>query len=182
MLGGIPFQIITPSELGLKLDVAETGATYEENARIKALAYAEASGLLTLADDSGLEIDALNGEPGLRSSRYAGEGANDQDRVNLVLSKLKNVPWERRTARFRCVIVLAKSDQLLEYCFGECHGIIAFKPKGDKGFGYDPIFYFPELNKTMAELPEKIKNSISHRGRAAHEAKKKLLLLSSSGN
>jgi XTP/dITP diphosphohydrolase len=187
LLQGIPFHIVTPVELGLKLDVEETGATYAENARIKAQAFAEASGLLTLADDSGLDIDALSGEPGIRSSRYAGEGASDQDRIDLVLSRLAGVPREKRTAHFRCVIALAGTSQLagtdqwLEYCFGECHGIITFEPKGDKGFGYDPIFYFPDLGKTMAELPEDIKNTISHRGRATQEARKKLLALSPGG-
>jgi XTP/dITP diphosphohydrolase len=182
LLQGIPFELVTPLQTGLKLDVAETGTTYEENARIKALAYADASGILTLADDSGLEIDALNGEPGIRSSRYAGEGASDRDRINLVLNKLTGVPWEKRTARFRCVIVLARTHQLIDYCFGECHGTIAVEPKGNKGFGYDPIFYFPQLGRTMAELTDNVKNTISHRGKAAQEAKKKLMILTTGRN
>jgi len=175
LLRDIPFELITPAQAGIKLEVEETGSTFEENARLKAVAFAKASGLLTLADDSGLEVDALNGEPGIRSSRYAGEGATDSDRVNYLLAKLKDVPWEKRTARFRCVIAIAHPDGEVEYCYGKCDGVITFEPKGDEGFGYDPIFYFPELNKTMAELSIEIKNNISHRARAAREALKVLM-------
>jgi XTP/dITP diphosphohydrolase len=180
LLEGIPLGLTSPAEMGLKLDVAETGATYEENASIKALAYAGASGILTLADDSGLEVDALNGEPGVRSSRYAGEKAGDLDRINLLLSNLKDVPWEKRTAHFCCVIALALPDRILKFCYGECQGLVAFEPKGDKGFGYDPVFYFSEFGKTMAELPESLKNTVSHRARAAREAVKALVGLETS--
>jgi len=145
------------------MDVDETGATYRENARLKACALATQSGLLTLADDSGIEIDALNGAPGVMSARYAGENASDAERVNFLLSKLKDVPQEKRTARFYCVIAIAHPDGKVEYCDGECKGTIAFEPSGASGFGYDPVFYLPEFGKAMAELTAEIKNQISHR-------------------
>jgi XTP/dITP diphosphohydrolase len=174
LLKGLPYSLVTPKEMGIKLDVEESGSTYEENARIKAAAFAKASGLLTLADDSGLEVDALNSEPGIRSSRYAGEGAGDGQRVDFLLNKLKNVPEKQRTGRFRCVIALARPDGQIKYCEGICEGLITFAPIGEAGFGYDPIFYFPELNQTMAELSSEVKNHVSHRAHAA--AKARLLL------
>jgi XTP/dITP diphosphohydrolase len=174
LLKGLPYTLVTPKEMGIKLDVEESGSTYQENAGIKAAAFAEASGLLTLADDSGLEVDALNSEPGIRSSRYAGEGAGDSQRIDFLLSKLKNVPEKQRTGRFRCVIALARPNGQIKYCEGSCEGLITFAPIGKEGFGYDPIFYFPELNQTMAELPSEVKNHVSHRAHAA--AKARLLL------
>ena len=171
LLQGIPFELVTPQEMGIKSEVAETGTTYEENARLKACALSKESGLLTLADDSGLEVDALNGEPGVMSARYAGKNASDADRVKYLLSKIKDVPKEKRTARFRCVIAIAKPDDPVEFCEGECQGLIAFEPCGKNGFGYDPIFCFPKYGKTMAELAIDIKNRISHRGRAAQKAR-----------
>jgi XTP/dITP diphosphohydrolase len=170
LLQGLPFELVTPSSEGFQLEVAETGSTFAENARLKAVAFAQASELMTLADDSGLEVDALNGEPGVRSSRYAGEGATDQDRVKFLLAKLRDVPWEKRTAHFTCVIAIVLPDKSIQFCAGECRGLIAFEPQGAEGFGYDPIFYFPELQKTLAELPLEIKNSLSHRARAAQKA------------
>jgi len=167
LLQGLPYTLTTPGELGLKLDIEENGTTYRDNARLKAVAFAKASGLLTLADDSGLEVDALNGEPGIRSSRYAGEGATDSQRVNFLLNKLIKVPEEQRTGRFRCVIALARPDGRIEYCEGTCEGLLTLAPRGEEGFGYDPIFYFPELKRTMAELTSEVKNRISHRARAA---------------
>ena len=172
LLQGINFEVVTPAELNIRLEVDETGTTYEENALLKAVAFCKVSGLLTLADDSGIEVDALNGEPGIRSSRYAGENAKDSDRVNFLLNKLKDVPEEKRTAHFRCVITIASPDGRVEYCQGRCDGAIITAIRGNEGFGYDPIFYFPELGKTMAELPMNIKNSISHRALAAKEAVK----------
>jgi XTP/dITP diphosphohydrolase len=174
LLKGLPYSLVTLGELGMKLDVEESGTTYRENARIKAAAFAKASGLLTLADDSGLEVDALNGEPGIRSSRYAGEGAGDGQRVDFLLNKLKNVPEKQRTGRFRCVIALARPDGQVSYCEGSCEGLITFVPRGEAGFGYDPIFYFSGLKQTMAELSSDVKNRVSHRARAA--AKASLLL------
>ena len=175
LLAGIPFELVTPAEIGIVMDVDETGATYRENARLKACTLAAQSGLLTLADDSGIEIDALNGAPGVMSARYAGENASDAERVNFLLSKLKDVPQEKRTARFYCVIAIAHPDGKVEYCDGECKGTIAFEPSGASGFGYDPVFYLPEFGKAMAELTAEIKNQISHRARAAQKAKMLLL-------
>ncbi len=167
---GLPFDMVSPADEGISIEVEETGTTFEENARLKATILAEASGLLTLADDSGLEVDALDGEPGVRSARYAGEGASDRERIDYLLSRLVNVPWQDRTARFRCVIALAAPGGETEVCSGECRGYINFEPKGENGFGYDPVFYLPEMEKTMAEIPEEVKNRISHRAEAAAKA------------
>ena len=167
LLKGIPVQIVSLADQGISTVVDEVGETLEENAILKATALASESGLVALADDSGLEVDALNGEPGRLSARYAGEGASDLDRVNYLLSRLKDVPWEKRSARFRCVIALAMPSGEVKTCTGECRGFIALEPKGENGFGYDPVFYLPEFGKTMAELPSEIKNQVSHRARAA---------------
>jgi XTP/dITP diphosphohydrolase len=131
--------------------------------------------MMTLADDSGLEVDALSGEPGVFSARYAGVDATDADRLNYLLAKIKNVPWEKRTARFRCVIAIALPNGKIELCKGKCEGIITFEAKGTQGFGYDPIFYVPSFDKTMAELTFNEKNKISHRGIAAQKARKLLM-------
>ncbi len=171
---GISYQIVTPGEVGISLKVPETGDTLEENARQKAVAYAETSKLLTLADDSGLEVDALGGAPGVRSRRFAGKEASDEERMALLLEKLKGVEWEKRTARFRCVMAIAGPQKTVRLCEGECRGIIAFEPVGKSGFGYDPVFYLPELGKTMGELPPGVKNEISHRARAAQKAREVL--------
>jgi XTP/dITP diphosphohydrolase len=141
---------------------------------LKATALAAESGLLSLADDSGLEVDALGGEPGPRSHRFAGEGASDEDRINYLLAQLKDIPTGKRTARFRCVIAIAIPDGKVHTCSGECPGFITTEPKGSHGFGYDPVFYLPELGKTMAELTLEEKNKISHRARAAEKAREVL--------
>ena len=177
LLRGIPQKLVIPEEVGIVMDVEETGKSFEENARIKAIAFAEKSNLLTLADDSGLEVDALGGEPGTMSARYAGKGATDRQRVEFLLSKLKGVPWKKRTARFRCVIAIARPGREVTFCDGKCEGIIAFEPRGDNGFGYDPIFYFPDLNKTMAQLPSKVKSRVSHRGQATKKAVEILIMM-----
>jgi XTP/dITP diphosphohydrolase len=178
LLRGIPYDLVTPGDVGIATVVEETGDTLEENARLKAVILCRESGLIAIADDSGLFVDALNGEPGHRAARYAGEQATDRDRVNYLLSQLKEIPWEKRTARFRCVIAIAMPpDGKVQYATGECDGIIAFEPQGNEGFGYDPIFYFPEFERTMAELPMDVKNRISHRGKAAAKAKAILLKL-----
>ncbi len=169
LIEGIPYELVTPAETGITTEVDEVGESLEENARLKATFLAAESGLLAIADDSGLEVDALGGEPGIRSSRYAGEDATDNDRVEYLLARMKDVPEGKRSARFRCVIALATPGGKVEYCSGECRGTITFKPKGDQNFGYDPIFYVPELGKTMAELSLEEKNSISHRGKAARK-------------
>jgi XTP/dITP diphosphohydrolase len=175
LLRGIPFEMVTPADLAITGEVEEAGTSFEENATLKAVAMARRSGLLTLADDSGLEVDALGGAPGPLSARYAGEGASDAGRVNFLLSKLKNVPEGKRAARFRCVIAVATPEGKVELFSGECRGVIIDKPRGNNGFGYDPIFYLPEFGKTMAGLTLIEKNKISHRARAAEKAKRYLM-------
>lgn len=173
ILADPPLAITTPAQEGLTLDPEENGTTFEENAIIKAQAFAQASGLLTLADDSGLEVDALGGEPGVYSARYGGTAKDDHaGRNRLVLDKLAalNVPWPERTGRFRCVIALATPEGLLGTVEGVVEGYIAYEPKGSNGFGYDPIFFVPEFNQTLGEAPSPQKHSISHRGRAARAA------------
>ncbi len=169
LLSDLPYELVTLAELGISVAVNEVGESLEENARLKATVLAVKSQLLALADDSGLEVDALGGEPGRLSARYAGENASDKERVNYLLSRLNGVPWEKRTACFRCVIALAIPGGKIEFCSGECQGLITFTPKGKHGFGYDPVFYLPELDRTMAELPLVLKNRISHRGQAARQ-------------
>jgi len=170
LLPDLDYELVTMAEQGISVAVEEVGESLEENARLKARAVAEKSRLLTLADDSGLEVDALGGEPGRLSARYAGENATDKELIEYLLQRLDGVPWENRTARFRCVIALATPEGKVELCSGECPGLITFEPRGEHGFGYDPIFYLPELDKTMAELTLEQKNKISHRGRAARKA------------
>ncbi len=171
LLSGLPVTLTYPSLVGVTLSVEETGDSFAENARLKAVAFARASGLLTLADDSGLEVDALGGEPGVYSARYAGPGASDEDRYRLLLANMEGVPWEQRTARFRCVIAVAEPDGEVYTVDGTCEGLIAFAPRGRHGFGYDPVFYLPEYDRTMAELEPAVKNRISHRARAAEVAR-----------
>ena len=170
LLQDLPYRLVTLAEQGITTAVSEDGETLEENASIKAKAFAAESQLLALADDSGLEVDALGGEPGPLSARYAGEGASDIERIDYLLARLKDVPGEERTARFRCVIAIATPDGKVELCSGECRGLITLEPRGNHGFGYDPVFYLPELGKTMAELPLPLKNQVSHRGQAARNA------------
>ena len=169
LLPDLSYELVTLVEQGITVVVNEVGESLEENARLKATALAAQSQLLALADDSGLEVDALGGEPGRLSARYAGENASDTERINLLLARLKGVPWEKRSARFRCVIALATPDGKVNFCSGECQGLITFTPRGEHGFGYDPVFYLPELDKTMAELPLALKNQVSHRGQAARQ-------------
>jgi len=175
LLADLPIELTYLEAEGITLQVEESGSSFRENAILKARRYAEVSGLLTLADDSGLEVDALGGEPGIRSSRYAGPGASDADRVRLLLENLRDVPWERRQARFRCVVAIATPDGQVYTAEGECSGIIAFEPRGGHGFGYDPVFYVPEFDATMAELPPEVKNRVSHRARAVQAARPLLM-------
>lgn len=170
LLRGAPFQLTNLAEQGITLEAEETGDTMEENARIKALAYANSKGFLVISDDSGLEVDALGGAPGVRSARYAGNNATDKERVSFLLSRLQGIPWEKRTARFRCVIAIASDTKAVNIFEGQCHGMITTEPKGNHGFSYDPVFYLPDLNKVMAELSMEEKNRISHRGIAAQKA------------
>lgn len=171
LLADLGYQITTLAEQGIGSIAIESGNSYEQNAQMKAASYAKLSQLVSLADDSGLEVDVLGGEPGIHSARFAGRDATDLDRIRALLARLNGVAWERRTARFKCAIAIAKLENELELCSGECSGIIALEPRGDNGFGYDPIFYLPELGKTMAELPLAIKNQISHRAQASQKAR-----------
>jgi len=167
LLVGLPLEVTFPAQEGIALEVEEVGATFEENARLKASAYARASGLLTLADDSGLEVDALGGAPGVWSARYAGAGASDASRYQKLLEALADVPEGRRAARFRCVVALAWPDGTVRTAEGRCEGQIGWAPRGEHGFGYDPVFIVDGFGGlTMAELAPEVKNRISHRARA----------------
>ena len=169
LLDGLDVELLLPDDLGLTGDVEETGATYVENALIKARALAAASGLPTLADDSGLEVDALEGAPGVRSARY--KLGTDEVRYRALLAALEGVPEEARGARFRCVAALVIPDAsgtAREFIAeGVCEGAISFAPSGEGGFGYDPVFFVPDYGCTMAEIPAEEKNRISHRARAS---------------
>ena len=170
LLNSLPIELISPGDESVDLDVEESGSSFEENAVLKARAFARASRLPALADDSGLEVLALDGAPGIHTSRYAGPHASDADRYRKLLAELAGVTWERRQARFRCVIAIATPRGALKTVEGSVAGRIAFQPRGKHGFGYDPVFYLPQHDKTMAELPEEIKNQISHRSVAARKA------------
>jgi XTP/dITP diphosphohydrolase len=171
LLGDLQVTLTSPRAEGLLLEVAETGETFAENAALKARAFARAGGLIALADDSGLEVDALDGAPGVRSARYAGPGATDEDRYRLLLRNLAGVPEGRRAARFRCVVAVATPQGHVQTAGGRCEGVIGFEPRGSGGFGYDPVFYLPERGQTMAQLPPEVKNRISHRARAVQAAR-----------
>ena len=166
----VPLQLLSLTDQGIEKDVEETGSTMEENATLKAQTYANLCGLPTLADDSGLEVAALGGDPGVFSARYAGEGATDAQRIALLHYNLRNIPQEQWNARFRCVIAIVWPPLPIELYTGICHGMIINPPRGENGFGYDPIFLFPKLKKTMAELSIHEKNVLSHRGVAARKA------------
>ena len=161
-------QILTPPDVGVQLDVEETGHTFVENARLKASAYSAVTRLRTMGEDSGIEIDALNGEPGVYSARYHGlpDGPIKNEHV---LELLRDVPELNRGCRYVCAIVLIEADGSEHFFEGECRGRVALTPAGDGGFGYDPIFFVPELGRTMAELSAEDKNRISHRGQATRK-------------
>lgn len=162
----LPYELVTPGDLGLDLDVDETGETFTENARLKAYAFAEASGLPSMADDSGIAVDALEGEPGVRSARYGGSGLDDAGRVQLLLTNMDGVPDKLRACRFKAVLVLVGLGGEEFTVEGVCEGRVAHSISGPNGFGYDPVFYVPALGKTMAELTDAEKDEISHRGNA----------------
>lgn len=166
ILGGLPLQLLGPADLDLELAVPEEGRTFAENARAKACAYAAAAGMPALADDSGLEVDALGGRPGVMSARYAGEGASDADRRRLLLAEMEGVPEDERSARFRCVIALCWDGQVY-LTEGSIEGTIARQERGSGGFGYDRLFLLPDRGLTMAELSPEEKDAFSHRGQAA---------------
>jgi XTP/dITP diphosphohydrolase len=177
LLKDLPFELTWPEKEGLKLKVEEKTGSYRENAIAKAVTWAKATGLITLADDSGLEVDALGGAPGPVSARYGGL-ETDRERYELLLKKMEGIPWPQRTARFRCVIAIAYPDGEVHTFEGVMEGLIALEPKGEHGFGYDPVFFLPELGKTVAQLTLEEKNRLSHRAQAARKARDFLLSLS----
>lgn len=171
ILGDLNWEILSLKDAGVDVEIKEDGTTFEENAIIKAKTVMEATGCLTLADDSGLEIDYLNKEPGVYSARYMGEDTSYRIKNQILLDRLHGVPAVIRTARFVCVVAAAFPDGRIETRRGVIEGRIADRPAGENGFGYDPIFYLPERGMTTAELSPEEKNEISHRGRALRQIK-----------
>jgi len=170
LLSGLSIEIVSLADYPSIPEPEEHGSSFAENAAIKARHACERTGEVALADDSGLEVDALGGRPGINSSRFAGPNAADAQRNALLLDMLSDTPDEQRTARFRCVAALATPAGEIQIFEGACEGYIVREPRGENGFGYDPIFYLPEFGKTMAELPPDVKNRISHRGQAISAA------------
>jgi XTP/dITP diphosphohydrolase len=167
LLVGLDVEWLSLDDVGITADVEETGRTFLENAILKAQHYAAEAGLLTLADDSGLLVDELNGAPGVQTARYGGPGLTMTERFQRVLVEMADVPWEQRAARFHCALALAGPDgTLIGTAEGVCEGKIAWEAAGDQGFGYDPIFYLPDYGLTMGQFPSGEKHRISHRGRA----------------
>lgn len=167
LLAGLDMLVVPQTEFGVP-EAEETGLTFVENAILKARNAAHHTGLPAIADDSGLEVDALNGAPGIYSARYAGVGAGDEANLQKLLAEMTDVGGEARSARFQCLLVYMEHalDPTPLICQGTWEGFITFEPKGDMGFGYDPVFYVPSHNCTVAELAEEVKNSMSHRGQA----------------
>ena len=172
ILSGMGVEVCPQADVGIDIDVEETGSTFEENSLLKAKAVVEASGLPAIADDSGLCVDALNGAPGVYSARYGGEGLDDAGRYRLLLSSMPM--GQARTAKFVSVITCCFPNGDVLTARGECPGTIAFAPMGEGGFGYDPVFFLPKLKKTFAQLSPEEKNAISHRGRALEAFQAKL--------
>ena len=170
LLAGSPYTLVSLADVGIYEDVSETGSTFEENATLKATNYARMSGIPALADDSGLEVEALGGAPGVLSARYAGDDATDSQRIAYLLDKLDNIYEADRTARFRCVLALSTPNGEVSLYSGECRGRILESPRGKNGFGYDPVFLLEGIEKTMAELTQDEKNKVSHRNMAAVKA------------
>ncbi|MBN1428907.1 MAG: XTP/dITP diphosphatase [Anaerolineae bacterium] len=174
LLADLPVEWVSLSDVGIQRDVEETGETFEANARLKATVYARQSGLLTLADDSGLEVEVLDGAPGIQSARYAGPDASDKERYRLLLANLEGIPDEERQARFVCVIAVADHQGEVVTAEGVREGRITREPRGNHGFGYDPVFWVPEYQATMAELEPEVKNRLSHRALAVEAIRPKL--------
>lgn len=174
ILGELGVECVSLSDMGINADVEETGSTFFENAKIKADAFYKIAKIPTISDDSGLEVDFLNGEPGVFSARYAGEHGNDDKNNQKLLENLKNVPEDKRTARFKSVVCLVLDENNFISAEGSVEGIILNEARGQNGFGYDPLFFSPLLNKTFAEATAEEKNAISHRGNAIRSLKKKL--------
>jgi len=174
MLEGMGIELVSLSNYTHVPEIIEDGKSFLENALKKAKIISEFTGETVLADDSGLQVEVLGGEPGIYSSRYAGEKATDEENNAALLAKLRNIPQEKRTAFFICVLVLYRKDGSYDYFEGKWNGQIIDERFGNNGFGYDPIFLVPELKMTAAELPAEIKNKVSHRGQAVAQLKKKL--------
>lgn len=170
ILRKVPFTLLSLRDIQIAMDVEETGTTFAENAQLKARTYAQAAHMLTLAEDSGLEIDALGGAPGIYSARFAGRETSYPERFRMILARLQDVPVAQRTARFRCALALAEPEGEVRVVEGVVEGRIAERPCGEHGFGYDPIFFVPDYGKTTAEMTPEEKHRISHRGRAAEAA------------
>ncbi|RQD69218.1 MAG: XTP/dITP diphosphatase [Tindallia sp. MSAO_Bac2] len=176
MLKDFPIEVVSMKDIGLEnMEIEETGDSFEENALIKAMAVCEATNSLSLADDSGLEVDALDGRPGVYSARYAGENATDGDNNAKLLQELDGVPMEKRSGRFVCALAAAFPNGEVMVTRGEVEGYIDFEEKGENGFGYDPMFYVPRHRKTFGELNPEIKNGMSHRSRALESLKEMLI-------
>jgi XTP/dITP diphosphohydrolase len=173
VLSDMPFDVVSMNEAGINIDVDEDGTTFEENALKKAVEICKVSKNIVMADDSGLEVDFLNGAPGIYSARFGGPEATDEDRNIKLLNMLKDVPFEQRTARFVCAIAVAFPDGRSFVVRDACEGLIDFECKGNNGFGYDPLFFVEQYEKTMAELDMDIKNQISHRAKALAKMVKK---------
>jgi XTP/dITP diphosphohydrolase len=172
---GLRLRLLSLRDIGARGVVGESGKTFLENARLKSLAYSRLSEYPTLAEDSGLEVGYLKGDPGVRSARYSDPGATDERNIRKVLRLLEDVPWPERRARFVCQLVLSQGGRVLKTCRGEVHGTIALKKSGHHGFGYDPIFYYRPLGRTFGELRPAEKNAVSHRGRALKKMRAYLL-------
>lgn len=169
LLGDCGWEVLAPADLGVALEVEETGTTYAANARLKAEAFSRATGLPAVADDSGLEVEALDGEPGPMHHTAGWDGRDQAERIQILLTAMLEVPKSRRKARFRAVIVLVMPDGRVFEEEGVCEGTIATSPSGTGGFGYDPVFVLPDRGVTMAELSPEEKNEVSHRGIAARK-------------
>ena len=174
ILGDLPLEILSMKQAGIRADIEENGTSFEENALIKAREVCRLAGEMVLADDSGLEIDYLNGEPGIYSARYMGENTSYRVKNKNLMERLEGVPNEKRTALFVCAIAAVFPDGKELVVRGTVEGIIGYEERGENGFGYDPIFYLPERGLTTAELPPEEKNSISHRGNAMRKMKELL--------
>jgi XTP/dITP diphosphohydrolase len=174
MLEGMEIELVSLSNYSHVPEIVEDGKSFLENALKKAKIISEFTGEIVLADDSGLQVEVLGGEPGIYSARYAGEKATDAENNAKLLDKLKNIPQEKRTAFFSCVLVLYKTDGSYDYFKGKWNGQVIDEGRGNNGFGYDPIFFVPQLKMTAAELPVEIKNKVSHRGQAVAQLKKAL--------
>ena len=171
MMEGFDVELVPMSEMGIDVDIEETGTTFEENAIIKAKAISDLTGEIALADDSGLEVDYLDGAPGVYSSRFLGEDTPYEIKNDYIIEKLKDAKGDERSARFACAMAMVFPDGDVETCYGTIEGLIGYEQRGTNGFGYDPIVYVPEYEMTTGEMAPELKNSISHRGKALEQMK-----------